>query len=220
MFSIRRKPEAASTGAAAGGREAPPYRVPERHAALGTALKPPFPPGVEVAVFGLGCFWGAERLFWRLDGVYSTAAGYAGGTTLHPTYKEVCGGGTRHAEVVQVAFDPKTVTYEDLLRTFWEEHDPTQGDRQGNDRGSQYRSIILVVDDAQRAAAERSRAQYDTALAEAGRGPITTQIADLDTFFYAEEHHQQYLHKHPGGYCGLRGTGVACTLSAPDSAAA
>jgi len=216
MFFNRRQPHDGATAS----RSGPPFRVPERHAALGTPIAPPFPAGIETAVFGLGCFWGAERLFWRLDGVYSTAAGYAGGTTPYPTYKEVCSGRTGHAEVVQVAFDPQKISYLELLRTFWEEHDPTQGDRQGNDRGSQYRSIVLAADAAQRAAAERSREDYGRALAAAGRGPITTQIAALDAFFYAEEDHQQYLHKVPGGYCGLRGTGVACTIGSAGPQAA
>jgi peptide-methionine (S)-S-oxide reductase len=215
MLLRRSKPEITSVA-----RDASPFPVPQRHAALGTPLQPPFPDGVEVAVFGLGCFWGAERLFWQLDGVFSTAAGYAGGDVAFPTYKEVCRGRTGHAEVVQVAFDPRVVSYEELLRTFWEEHDPTQGDRQGNDRGTQYRSIVLVTGAAQRAVAERSRDRYGRALTAAGRPAITTEIADLGTFFYAEADHQQYLHKVPNGYCGLRGTGVACAIGASDPAAA
>ncbi len=193
-------------------RTEPPFSVPARHAVLGTPLQPPFPAGLETAVFALGCFWGAERLFWELDGVQSTAAGYAGGATVHPTYGEVCGGRTGHAEAVLVVFDPARITFFELLTVFWEAHDPTQGDRQGNDRGNQYRSAIFWASDAQREQAERSGAAYGQALARAGRGRITTQIAAAGTFFYAEEKHQQYLHKHPGGYCGLSGTGVTCAL--------
>lgn len=196
-------------------RVGPPFDVPARHAVLNTPLLPPFPAGIEVAVFGLGCFWGAERLFWALDGVYSTAAGYAGGTTPYPTYKEVCRGQTGHAEVVQVAYDPQNLPYRDVLKVFWEAHDPTQGDRQGNDRGSQYRSVVLVTNDAQRREAEVSLQAYGQALRSAGRGPISTEIAVLNQFFPAEADHQQYLHKVPGGYCGLQGTGVACALPEP-----
>jgi peptide-methionine (S)-S-oxide reductase len=199
-------------------RDASPFPVPERHAVLGTPLQPPFPAGIETAIFGMGCFWGAERLFWELDGVYTTAAGYAGGTTAYPTYREVCRGDTAHAEVVLVAFDPERLAYGELLRRFWEAHDPTQGDRQGNDRGSQYRSVVLWTSEAQRVEAERSCAAYGRALREARRGPITTQLAPAGPFFYAEGKHQQYLHKHPGGYCGLRGTGIACALPAPADA--
>jgi peptide-methionine (S)-S-oxide reductase len=197
------------------GRNAPAFTVPEHHAVLGTPLQPPFPDGLEVAVFGLGCFWGAERLFWRLDGVFSTAAGYAGGTTAYPTYSEVCTGRTGHAEVVQVVFDPATISYADLLKVFWEEHDPTQGNRQGNDIGTQYRSAIYATSDEQRREAERSRDAYEARLQAAGRGRITTQIAEIDpamAFYHAEDYHQQYLHKVPDGYCGLRGTGVACPI--------
>lgn len=192
-------------------RDAPPFPLPARHAVLGTPLQPPFPDGLSTAVFGLGCFWGAERLFWELDGVYSTAAGYAGGSTRHPTYREVCGGATGHAEAVQVVFDPDRVSYDELLRHFWEAHDPTQGHRQGNDVGSQYRSAIFWTSEAQRVRAEASRAAYEHALKDAGRGTITTEVA-AGPFFSAEEEHQQYLHKAPGGYCGLRGTGVSCAV--------
>lgn len=202
-------------------RDASPFPVPARHAVLGTPLQPPFPDGLETAVFGLGCFWGAEQLFWELDGVYSTAAGYAGGSTPHPTYREVCGGGTGHAEAVQVVFDPERLSYDDLLRHFWEAHDPTQGHRQDNDVGSQYRSAIFWTSEAQRARADASRAAYGHSLKDAGRGAITTEVAAAGPFFYAEEEHQQYLHKVPGGYCGLRGTGVSCALppatEAPDA---
>ena len=183
---------------------------------LGTPLQPPFPETMDTAVFALGCFWGAERLFWQLDGVSATAVGYTGGSTPYPTYHEVCAGGTGHAEAVLVAFDPSRVCYEELLRRFWEAHDPTQGDRQGADVGSQYRSAVYWTGDAQRRPAEASRAAYDRALRAAGRPAVTTELAPAGPFFYAEEHHQQYLDKVPGGYCGLRGTGVSC----PDPAEA
>jgi peptide-methionine (S)-S-oxide reductase len=184
--------------------------VPERHAVLGTPLGPPFPAGIDQAVFGLGCFWGAERKFWQTPGVYSTAVGYAGGLTPNPTYEEVCSGLTGHTEVVLVAFDPSKVTYADLLRVFWENHDPTQGMRQGHDVGTQYRSAIYTSNKGQRAEAEASRMAYETRLRDAGFQPITTEIADAPPFFYAEEYHQQYLHKNPNGYCGIGGTGVTC----------
>jgi len=187
-------------------------RVPPRHTVLRTPLSPPFPEGTERALFGMGCFWGAERKFWELDGVYTTAVGYAGGSTRNPSYREVCSGRTGHAEVVLVVYDPKRVSYADLLRTFWESHDPTQGMRQGNDVGTQYRSAVYYSDERQREAAERSRALFQQALASAGCGQITTEIADGDEFFYAEPYHQQYLAKNPGGYCGLGGTGVACPV--------
>jgi peptide-methionine (S)-S-oxide reductase len=184
--------------------------VPERHAVLGTPMVPPFPAGMQQAVFGLGCFWGAERKFWQLPGVYTTAVGYAGGPTPNPTYEEVCSGLTGHTEVVLVAFDPSKRTYADLLRVFWENHDPTQGMRQGNDVGTQYRSAIYTSDAGQRAEAESSRAAYEARLRQAGFRPITTEIADAPPFYYAEAYHQQYLHKNPGGYCGIGGTGVTC----------
>jgi peptide-methionine (S)-S-oxide reductase len=183
--------------------------VPARHYVSGTPLKPPFPDGMQTATFALGCFWGAERKFWQMPGVFSTAVGYAGGFTPNPTYREVCSGRTGHAEVVRVVFDPKNVRYEDLLKVFWESHDPTQGMRQGNDVGTQYRSAIYYEDD-QRHAAEASRNTYAKALAAAGHGEITTEIAPAGEFYYAEDYHQQYLAKNPGGYCGLGGTGVAC----------
>jgi peptide-methionine (S)-S-oxide reductase len=189
---------------------AEPMRVPARHLVLKTPLEPPFPPGIERAVFGMGCFWGAERAFWQLPGVYTTAVGYAGGYTKNPTYREVCSGMTGHAEVVLVAFDPKKVAYPDLLRVFWESHDPTQGMRQGNDAGTQYRSTIYASTPEQRRAAETSRELYQAQLAKAGHGRITTEIADEGAFYYAEDYHQQYLGKNPGGYCGLEGTGVSC----------
>lgn len=186
--------------------------VPERHAVLGSRLEPPFPAGAQLALFGLGCFWGAERVFWQLPGVISTAAGYAGGSTPNPTYEEVCSGRTGHNEVVRVVFDPDTITYEELLAHFWEAHDPTQGMRQGNDRGTQYRSGIYTHSDAQQAAAERSRDGFAPRLAAAGYGPITTEILPAGEFYYAEDYHQQYLHKVPNGYCGLGGTGVTCPV--------
>jgi peptide-methionine (S)-S-oxide reductase len=186
--------------------------VPERHAVLGTPLRPPFPQGIEVAIFGLGCFWGAERIFWQLPGVYTTAVGYSGGYTPNPTYEEVCSASTGHTEAVLVAYDPAKVAYEELLRHFWEGHDPTQGMRQGNDVGTQYRSAIYWTSDAQRAAAEASREMYAEKLAENGYGEITTEIEKAGPFYYAEPYHQQYLQKNPGGYCGLGGTGVSCPV--------
>ena len=192
--------------------------VPERHFVLGTTLVPPFPAGTGLAVFGMGCFWGAERLFWTLPGVVSTAVGYAGGHTPNPTYREVCGGRTGHTEVVLVAFDPRKIAYEALLKTFWESHDPTQGMRQGNDVGTQYRSAIYWHGDEQRLAAEQSRSAYEKALGAAGHGTITTEIAPAPPFYYAEEYHQQYLAKNPGGYCGIGGTGVSCPMPATSTA--
>ena len=185
-------------------------RVPAAHHVSGTPLAPPFPDGLERALFGLGCFWGAERKFWTMPGVFSTAVGYAGGGTPNPTYEEVCGGGTGHAEVVLVVFDPTAAPYETLLRVFWESHDPTQGMRQGNDVGTQYRSLIGVYSPGQRRLAEASQDAYQRALAAARLGRITTEIVDAPEFYYAEAYHQQYLAKNPGGYCGLGGTGVAC----------
>jgi peptide-methionine (S)-S-oxide reductase len=190
-------------------------RVPERHKVLGTPLRPPFPEGVETAVFGMGCFWGAERIFWEADGVYTTAVGYAGGFTPNPTYEEVCSGRTGDAEVVLVAFDTAKTSYPDMLRLFWEGHDPTQGMRQGNDAGTQYRSLIMLQDEYQRAAAVASLDAYQQLLNGVGYGQITTELAELDAehpFYYAEDYHQQYLAKNPGGYCGLGGTGVACPV--------
>jgi peptide-methionine (S)-S-oxide reductase len=186
--------------------------VPARHDVLGTPLEPPFPEGVETAVFAMGCFWGAERMFWEAPGVYTTAAGYAGGFTPNPTYEEVCSGSTGHAEAVLVAFDTSKTSYDEMLRIFWEGHDPTQGMRQGNDVGTQYRSAILYADEAQREAAERSKRTFADRLMQAGYGEITTEIVPLDEFYYAEDYHQQYLSKVPNGYCGLGGTGVSCPV--------
>ena len=209
MFGLNRKTSMPSADEALPGRDTP-MPVPERHFVLDAPLKPPFPEGLEQAVFGLGCFWGAERNYWQKPGVYTTAVGYAGGHTPNPDYREVCSGMTGHTEVVLVVYDPEKIAYEDLLRLFWESHDPTQGMRQGNDVGTQYRSAIYVFDDEQRAAAEASRAAYARVLADAGYGAITTEIADAGPFYYAEDYHQQYLAKNPGGYCGLGGTGVSC----------
>ncbi len=185
--------------------------VPARHFVNGNPLVPPFP-GMEVAIFGLGCFWGAERKFWEKPGVFTTAVGYAAGHTPNPSYKEVCSGQTGHNEVVLVAYDPRVIRYEDLLTTFWESHNPTQGMRQGNDTGTQYRSGIYVQGEAQRKAAEASRDAYQQAITAAGHGKITTEILDAPEFYYAEDYHQQYLAKNPDGYCGLGGTGVACPI--------
>jgi peptide-methionine (S)-S-oxide reductase len=209
MFQFRKmtrmpRPEDALPGRA---EEMP---VPERHYVNGHPLQPPFPGEMAMAMFGLGCFWGAERKFWQTDGVYTTAVGYAGGYTPNPTYKEVCSGLTGHNEVVRIVYDPKVVSYSELLRVFWEAHDPTQGMRQGNDVGTQYRSEIYVYDEAQRRSAEASRAAYRDALAAAGHSAVTTEVVDAPEFYYAEDYHQQYLAKNPGGYCGLGGTGVAC----------
>lgn len=187
-------------------------RVPERHFVNGACMEPPFPSGTQLALFAMGCFWGAERKFWSMPGVYSTAVGYAGGYTPNPTYDEVCSGRTGHAEVVRVVFDPRAVSYEALLKVFWENHDPTQGMRQGNDIGTQYRSAIYFYDDAQRRAAEASRDAYQEVISRAGYGRITTEIQPAPEFYYAEPHHQQYLAKNPAGYCGLGGTGVSCPI--------
>ena len=187
-------------------------RVPDTHFVNGARLSPPFPDGLERAVFAMGCFWGAERVFWKLPGVYTTAAGYAGGLTPNPTYQEVCGGLTGHTEVVLVVFDPSSIGYEDLLRQFWEGHDPTQGMRQGNDVGTQYRSAIHYSGDPQRELAETTKRAYEDALRAAGHDPITTEIVAAPEFYYAEAYHQQYLAKNPQGYCGLGGTGVSCPV--------
>ncbi len=186
--------------------------VPERHYVTGKRLEPPFPENLEVATFGLGCFWGAERLFWEMPGVWSTAAGYGGGSTPNPTYEEVCSGRTGHAEVVQVVYDPKAVSYADLLKVFWESHDPTQGMRQGNDVGTQYRSAIYAHGPEQLRLAETARTAYDAELRRAGLGRVTTEIREAGPFYYAEPYHQQYLAKNPDGYCGLEGTGVSCPV--------
>ncbi|HSB80827.1 MAG TPA: peptide-methionine (S)-S-oxide reductase MsrA [Candidatus Methylomirabilis sp.] len=184
--------------------------VPAAHFVNGNRLEPPFPAWTELALFGMGCFWGAERLFWERAGVFSTAVGYAGGSTPNPTYQEVCSGRTGHAEVVRVVFEPTMVSYEKLLRLFWESHDPTQGMRQGNDVGTQYRSAIFWYNPAQQVAAQASRDAYQAVLTEAGLGRVTTEIREAPVFYYAEEYHQQYLAKNPGGYCGLDGTGIHC----------
>jgi len=186
--------------------------VPERHLVLGTPLVPPFPEGFQCAMFGMGCFWGAERKFWQADGVYTTAVGYAGGFTPNPTYEEVCSGRTGHNEVVFVVFDPAKTSYDEMLRVFWENHDPTQGMRQGNDVGTQYRSGIYTFDAAQAEAAEASRVMFQEQLQKSGYGDITTEVVGAPTFFYAEDYHQQYLAKNPNGYCGLGGTGVSCPI--------
>jgi len=211
MFSFRHKTDLVDPADALPGRTAS-MPVPESHAVSGHRLAPPFPPGMRTAVFGLGCFWGAERKFWQTDGVWSTAVGYAGGYTPNPSYEEVCSGRTGHAEVVLVVFDPAAVSYEKLLRVFWESHDPTQGMRQGNDVGTQYRSAIYWADEAQREAAETSRKAYQDVLSGGRYGEITTEIAPAGPFFYAEGYHQQYLAKNPGGYCGLGGTGLSCPV--------
>jgi peptide-methionine (S)-S-oxide reductase len=189
-----------------------PIVTPGRHTVLGTPLAGPWPEGTRTAVFGLGCFWGAEKAFWQLPGVVTTAVGYAGGTTPNPTYQEACTGRTGHAEVVLVAFDPARTSYEQLLKTFWEHHDPTQGMRQGNDTGTQYRSIILTADPSQQAAAEASRSVYQTSLTGAGYGSISTEISPAGPFYYAEDYHQQYLDKNPRGYCPDHSTGVSCPI--------
>jgi peptide-methionine (S)-S-oxide reductase len=186
--------------------------VPARHEVLDAPIAPPFPDGLEQAVVGMGCFWGAERIFWQAPGVYTTAVGYAGGFTKNPTYEEVCSGRTGHTEAVLVVFDPQQTSYEEILRLFWENHDPTQGMRQGNDQGTQYRSAIYTANDTQRAAAESSRRMFQGELARAGYGEISTEIAEAGPFYYAEPYHQQYLAKNPMGYCGLGGTGVACPV--------
>jgi peptide-methionine (S)-S-oxide reductase len=199
------------------GRDSRPFHVPETHFVLGTPLEPPFPEGVETAIFGMGCFWGVERAFWQTPGVYTTAVGYAGGFTPNPTYEEVCSGRTGHNEVVLVAYRPDELPYMELLRLFWEGHDPTQGMRQGNDVGTQYRSAIYVSSDAERQAAQESLEIYQRMLSEAGYGEITTEIEDTPEFFYAEDYHQQYLAKNPSGYCGAGGTGVSCPIGLPSA---
>jgi peptide-methionine (S)-S-oxide reductase len=211
MFFSTKKLRMPSPDEALPGRDAA-MRVGETHFVNGHRIVPPFPEGMARAVFGMGCFWGAERKFWETPGVYSTAVGYAGGSTKNPTYEEVCSGMTGHTEVVLVVYDPAKVTYDQLLRVFWENHDPTQGMRQGNDAGTQYRSAIYATDTAQVKAAEASRAAYQAELTKAGHGTITTEIREAPTFYYAEDYHQQYLGKNPGGYCGIGGTGVSCPI--------
>jgi peptide-methionine (S)-S-oxide reductase len=212
MSIFARKKAAMPAPAEALPGRAQAMKVPAKHHVLGTALVPPFPAGIETAIFGLGCFWGAERKFWQAPGVYSTAVGYAAGYTPNPAYEEVCSGRTGHNEVVLVAFDPAKIAFQALLKIFWESHDPTQGMRQGNDIGTQYRSGIYVNSPAQRHAAEASKAAFQAALTRAGLGAITTEIVEAGPFYYAEDYHQQYLAKNPNGYCGLGGTGVACPI--------
>ncbi len=210
LFS-RSKTEMVSAADALPGRTTA-MPVPARHEVLGTPLEPPFPAGIETAVFGMGCFWGAERVFWTTPGVHTTAVGYAGGHTANPTYEETCSGRTGHTEAVLVAYDPQLVSYEELLRRFWEGHDPTTANRQGGDVGTQYRSALYWTTEAQRETAEASRAAYAERLRAAGHGEITTELKPAGPFFYAEPYHQQYLHKVPNGYCGLGGTGVSCPI--------
>jgi len=210
LFSRHKTEMVTEADALPGRQEEMP--VPDRHFVNGHTLKPPFPVGLQTAVFALGCFWGEERKFWETPGVWTTAVGYSGGFTPNPTYEETCTGRTGHAESVLVVFDPAVVTYDQLLKLFWEAHDPTQGMRQGNDVGTTYRSAIYYADDAQREAAEKSKQAYGEVLAKAGYGEITTEIAPLGPFYYAEDYHQQYLAKNPGGYCGVGGTGVSCPV--------
>lgn len=209
LFDIRKKHALPDAASALPGRDRG-MPLPERHLVNGNPLRGPFPEGMQQAVFGMGCFWGVERLFWQLPGVYTTAAGYAGGLTPNPTYEEVCSGRTGHAEVVLVVFDPAVIAYADLLQQFWEGHDPTQGMRQGNDLGTQYRSVIHTFGDTQLDQALASRETFQQALQGAGYGAITTEILPAPPFYYAEDYHQQYLARNPGGYCGLAGTGVSC----------
>ncbi|MDG4763848.1 peptide-methionine (S)-S-oxide reductase MsrA [Solwaraspora sp. WMMD406] len=211
MFLRPMKASLPAPGQALPGRDLP-IPVADRHAVLGTPMVGPWPANARVAVFGMGCFWGAERLFWTLPGVISTSAGYAGGQTPNPTYEEVCSGGTGHAEVVQVVYDPDTIGYADLLKVFWENHDPTQGMRQGNDVGTQYRSTIYTTDAEQLAEATASRTAFGPVVAAAGRGGITTEIGPLGEYYYAEDYHQQYLHKNPGGYCNHGPNGMTCPV--------
>jgi peptide-methionine (S)-S-oxide reductase len=211
MRALRRYLDLPTADEALLGR-AHPISVPERHYVNGNRIVPPFPEGMEIAVFGMGCFWGAEKKFWNAEGVYSTAVGYAGGVTRNPTYEEVCSGLTGHAEVVRVVFDPRRTSYAAMLKIFWENHDPTQGMRQANDVGTQYRSAIYCASAAQRELAEASAAGYQSALESAGYGRVTTEIRETPDFYYAEEYHQQYLAKNPWGYCGLGGTGVGCPI--------
>jgi peptide-methionine (S)-S-oxide reductase len=218
MLFSRHKTTLVEPADALPGRDAP-LPVPARHDVLGSPLQPPFPDGFEQAVFGLGCFWGAERVFWQAPGVYTTAVGYAGGHTPNPTYEEVCSAGTGHTEAVLVVFDPGKTSYEEILRLFWEGHDPTQGMRQGNDVGTQYRSAVYWTTPAQRDAALASRETFQRELAKRGHGEITTEIAEAGPFYYAEGYHQQYLAKNPNGYCGLGGTGVSCPIGTGVSAA-
>jgi peptide-methionine (S)-S-oxide reductase len=209
---FRTKNEMVTPDAALPGRTDQTMPVPERHFVLGTPLTPPWPDGMQTAVFGMGCFWGAERKFWQVPGVWSTSVGYAGGYTPNATYEEACSGRTGHAEVVLVVFDPQQVTYEQLLQVFWENHDPTQGMRQGNDVGTQYRSAVYTTDPSQQASVDATLATYQRRLSQAGYGTITTEVKPLDEYYYAEPYHQQYLAKNPNGYCGIGGTGVSCPI--------
>jgi peptide-methionine (S)-S-oxide reductase len=216
-FLFRNKTEMTEAADALPGRDTRPFHVPEKHFVLGTPLEPPFPEDTEQVIVGMGCFWGAERVFWQAPGMFTTAVGYAAGYTPNPTYEEVCTGRTGHNEVVLAVFRPAEIPFDEVLRLFWENHDPTQGMRQGNDMGTQYRSGIYVTSDAQRAAAEASRERYAERLGDAGYGEITTEILDAPELYYAEDYHQQYLAKNPNGYCGLGGTGVSCPVGLPAS---
>jgi peptide-methionine (S)-S-oxide reductase len=218
MLGLRRKTTMVDPATALPGREQA-VPVADKHAILGTPLKPPFPAGLEQAIIGMGCFWGAEKVFWQAPGVYTTAVGYAGGLTANPSYEEVCSGRTGHTEAVLVVFDPAKTTYEEILRLFWENHDPTQGMRQGNDIGTQYRSAVLWTTEQQRDAAQASRAAYSARLRTEGYPEITTEIEQAGPFYYAEDYHQQYLHKNPWGYCGLGGTGVSCPVGVSGASA-
>jgi peptide-methionine (S)-S-oxide reductase len=216
MFLRRDKSQMITSEDALPGRPERAFTVSEKHFVLGTPLEPPFPEGVQQFVVGMGCFWGAERKFWQAEGVYTTAVGYAGGYTPNPTYEEVCSGRTGHTEVVLVVFDPKKTSFQEMLRIFWENHDPTQGMRQGNDVGTQYRSAIYTTTDEQTRLADESRKMFAERLGDAGYGEITTEFAPAPMFYYAEDYHQQYLAKNPGGYCGLGGTGVSCPIGLTD----
>jgi peptide-methionine (S)-S-oxide reductase len=218
MLFSRQKAELDAPQDALPGRAERLFAVPARHYVLDTPLEPPYPDGLDTAYFGLGCFWGAERKFWETPGVLTTAAGYQGGITPNPSYEEVCSAKTGHAEVVKVVFDPAKVSYGDLLKVFWEAHDPTQGMRQGNDVGTQYRSALYVTSDAQKQAAVESRDAFQPVLSSGGYGAITTEIADAGDFFYAEDYHQQYLAKNPSGYCGIAGTGLSCPVGVAKTA--
>jgi peptide-methionine (S)-S-oxide reductase len=217
MFLRRDKSQMPTPEDALPGRPERLFAVPERHFVLGTPLEPPFPEGMQQFIVGMGCFWGAERKFWQADGVYTTAVGYAGGSTPNPTYEEVCSGRTGHTEVVLVVFDPNKTSLQEMLRIFWENHDPTQGMRQGNDVGTQYRSAIYPTTDEQARLADESRKMFAERLSQSGYGEITTELAPAPTFYYAEDYHQQYLAKNPGGYCGLGGTGVSCPIGVASS---
>jgi len=214
IFSKGEAMQQVTKDTALAGRPRRLFQVPAKHEVLGSPMEPPFPAGTELALFGMGCFWGAERVFWQTPGVVSTQVGYAGGLTPNPYYEEVCTGRTGHAEIVRVVYDPARVSYEQLLKLFWEGHDPTQGMRQGNDRGTQYRSAIYTYSEAQARAAAASRDAFQVKLAAAGFGSITTELGPAPEFWYAEDYHQQYLHKNPSGYCGLGGTGVSCPVGA------